>query len=250
MITFDGIQLELGGQPVLRGFDLSPEPGKLNLLVGPNGAGKSSALKIAAGLWKPASGCIRVGGKPLKPRTRRGHLIAYLPQAPGFHPRLRTETLIRFYARLEGGGRAEANSALERFGLETHARHRSGELSGGLRQRLGLAVLSLSSAPVWLLDEPGLSLDPYWRNRLQSWLRSVCAEGRTVLVATHLLAEWEGRADRCHLCEAGRVVAELDPTNLRGAVLRLDPDPERPAEAASVRVEGVYPQKEGAACGK
>lgn len=252
MITFDGIHLNLGGQHVLRGFVLKPDPGKLSLLVGPNGAGKSSALKVGAGLWKPSSGCIRYRDTPLKSHARWGHRIAYLPQAPGFHPRLRTETLMRFYARLEGGGRTEATAALERFGLEAHARHRSGELSGGLRQRLGLAVLSLSSAPVWLLDEPGLSLDPHWRNRLQSWLHIVCAEGRTVLVATHLLAEWEGRTDRCHLCEAGRVVADLDPANLRGAVLRVEPDAGPTANFASELLEDpdCSQRKRGSACGE
>ncbi|HKK19517.1 MAG TPA: ATP-binding cassette domain-containing protein, partial [Opitutales bacterium] len=75
-----------------------------------------------------------------------------------------------------------------RFGLEAHRKHRSTELSGGLRQRLGLAILSLSRAPVWLLDEPGLSLDPLWRQRLQSWLREACHSGRTVLTDAHLLA--------------------------------------------------------------
>lgn len=249
MITFDSIHLDLGGKPVLRGFDLRPVRGKLSLLVGPNGAGKSSALKIAAGLWKPSSGCIRYADAPLKPFSRRGDRIAYLPQAPGFNPRLRTETLISFYARLEGGGRREARAALERFGLEPHARHRSGELSGGLRQRLGLAILSLSHAPVWLLDEPGLSLDPYWRHRLQSWLHTVCAEGRTVLVTTHLLAEWEGRADLSHHCEAGRIVAELDPSDLRGAILRIEPDADFSSYAALERVEntGCQQRKDGSA---
>lgn len=254
MITFDAIHLDLGGQPVLRGFDLTPERGKLSLLVGPNGAGKSSALKIAAGLWKPSSGCIRYMGKVLKPGVRRGDRIAYLPQAPSFHPRLRTETLIRFYARLEGGGRPEARSALERFGLEAHARHRSGELSGGLRQRLGLAVLSLSRAPVWLLDEPGLSLDPFWRHRLQSWLREICAEeGHTVLVATHLLAEWDGRADCCHLCEGGRIVGQFDPANLRNAALRVESNDVPLADfVAKHAVESVHPPKgkEDSACGE
>jgi len=223
MIAFDDIKLRLGGHPVLRGFDLELAPGEMGLLVGPNGAGKSSALKIAAGLWRPDSGCIRFSNTRLGPSEKRGDRIAYLPQAPDFHPRLRVASILRFYARMEGLGRDGAELALERFGLETHARHRSGELSGGLRQRLGLAVLSLSRAPVRLLDEPDLSLDPKWRQRLQAWLRALCEDGHTVLVATHLLAEWEGRADRCVLCEDGRVVAALDPANLRDAVLRVEP---------------------------
>lgn len=221
MIEFRNVHLRLRRRPVLRGFDLSVEPGKLSLLAGANGAGKSSALKVAAGLWPPTSGTVVVNGEERAPRGRNGSpAVAYLPQSPAFHPRLRVRNLLLFYARLEGGDRKSAENALARFGLETHAGHRSGELSGGLRQRLGLAVLALSPAPVWLIDEPGLSLDPYWRNRLQSWLRELCAEGRTILVATHLLGEWEGKADRCFLCQAGRNAGALDPNRLRDACLQ------------------------------
>jgi ABC-type multidrug transport system ATPase subunit len=89
------------------------------------------------------------------------------------------------------------------------------KLSGGLRQRLALAIFALANAPVLLLDEPGLSLDPVWRERLQQFLRDETARGRTVLIATHLLGEWEGRADRCLLVENGRAGGELPPHRLR-----------------------------------
>lgn len=224
MIAWSDIRLSLKGLPVLRGFELMPERGRLSLLVGSNGAGKSSALKVAAGLWRPDGGAVWFDGRRLAPREKRAGRIAYLPQAPVFHPRLRVRDLALFYARLEGADAAGAVEALERFGLEAYGRHRSAELSGGLRQRLGLAVLSLSDAPVWLLDEPGLSLDPLWRRRLQSWLADACASGRTVVAATHLLAEWEGRADACYLCENGRVEGSLDPANLRDARLCLEDD--------------------------
>jgi len=228
MIIFDDIHLRLKGKPVLRGFDLRLKPGQISILAGSNGAGKSSALKVAAGLWKASSGSILVNGKPVNPGTRLNDQISYLPQTPAFNPRLRTLGILRFYARLEGQGNDAAEEALERFGLETHARYRSGELSGGLRQRLGLAILSLSSAPVRLLDEPGLSLDPLWRQRLQSWLREICAMGNTVLVATHLLAEWEGRADACYLCERGRISGRQDPKKMRGVCLRVEEESEMP----------------------
>lgn len=244
MIALQDIHLSLKGQPVLRGFDLAPAPGKLNLLVGSNGAGKSSALKLAAGLWRPDAGNVRYEGRTLSPREKRADRIAYLPQSPLFHPRLRVCELVLFYARLEGVDRNACEGALERFGLEAHRKHRSSELSGGLRQRLGLAILSLSSAPVWLLDEPGLSLDPLWRRRLQSWLREVCRSGRTVLAATHLLAEWEGRADTCYLCENGRIEGMLDPANLRDAHLRLEADSGASPEGAIVN-DDDHDRREG-----
>ena len=85
----------------------------------------------------------------------------------------------------------------------------TGRLSGGTRQRLALAVLSLPDAPVVVLDEPGLSLDPDWRRFLHAELRAAARRGATVLVATHLLGEWNGQADRCLALEAGRVGREL-----------------------------------------
>ena len=94
------------------------------------------------------------------------------------------------------------------------ANERTGALSGGMRQRLGLALLLLADAPVLLLDEPGLSLDPGWRTRLQEILREKTARGHAILVTTHLIAEWNGVADRCLLCREGRIEREIDPNDL------------------------------------
>lgn len=216
MIELENIRLALDRKPVLRGFDLQAETGLLTLMVGPNGAGKSSSLKVASGLWKPSSGSIRVDGLDLSANPGKANrLVGYLPQSPAFHPRLKTFQVARFYASLEGRPADEADAAIELFGLDLHATQPTGKLSGGLRQRLGLAVLSLSRAPVLLLDEPGLSLDPLWRERLHGWLNEESRTGRTILVATHLLGEWEGRADACYLCSYGRVVGQLDPANLQ-----------------------------------
>src|SRR5215203_7434032 len=91
------------------------------------------------------------------------------------------------------------------------------KMSGGTRQRLALAVQSLPAAPVLVLDEPGLSLDPDWRRFLHGELHGAARRGVTVLVATHLLGEWEGQADRCLVLEEGRVARELPPSRLRDA---------------------------------
>jgi ABC-type multidrug transport system ATPase subunit len=93
----------------------------------------------------------------------------------------------------------------------------TGRLSGGLRQRLALAVHALPDAPVIVLDEPGLSLDPDWRQFLQSALARAARRGRTVLVSTHLIGEWDGHADRCLVLEGGRVTRELPHDRLREA---------------------------------
>jgi ABC-type multidrug transport system ATPase subunit len=83
-----------------------------------------------------------------------------------------------------------------------------------MRQRLGLALLLLADAPILLLDEPGLSLDPAWRKRLQETLHFEAQRGKTILITTHLIAEWNNVADRCLLCRHGAIERELDPTDL------------------------------------
>lgn len=141
--------------------------------------------------------------------------MSYLPQGVAFQPRLTCRQVLGFYARLRGCPRQRVDHLLDLTGLGLHADQRCGNLSGGLRQRLGLAVLLLPDAPVLLLDEPGLSLDPGWRTRLQQLLREEAARDKTILVTTHLLAEWEGAADRCLRCDEGRITGEVDPDRLR-----------------------------------
>ena len=108
--------------------------------------------------------------------------------------------ILRFYARLRGVASSRYEAVLDLAGLRGFERVPTGKLSGGTRQRLGLALLLLPDAPVLLLDEPGLSLDPGWRKRLQETLRFEAGRGKSVLVTTHLIAEWNRVAQRCLLC--------------------------------------------------
>jgi Cu-processing system ATP-binding protein len=103
---------------------------------------------------------------------------------------------------------------LQLTGLGNVARVRTEKLSGGMRQLLGVAFLLLADAPVLLLDEPGLSLDPGWRKWLQQKLRFEAERGKTILITTHLIAEWNDVAHRCLLCRDGIIERELDPQNL------------------------------------
>jgi ABC-type multidrug transport system ATPase subunit len=199
------------------------EPGAVTLLVGANGAGKTTTLRLLAGLADADEGMVAIAGHDLH-RARRQALaqLSFLPQAPRFHPRLTTEQVANFYARLRGREHSAVEFILAAWGLSDFARMPTGKLSGGLRQRLALAVFALADAPVLLLDEPGLSLDPEWRERLQEFLTSAAKQGRTVLVATHLLGEWEGRVDRCLLIADGRGAGELPPDRLRDAFFRRE----------------------------
>jgi ABC-type multidrug transport system ATPase subunit len=217
MIVADNLQKSYGRKVVLRGMSFRIEPGELALLVGSNGAGKSTTMKILAGLACADGGSALICGHDINSaRLDAQRAFSYFPQNPQFHPRLSCLDILKFYARLRGISTDRCAPALDQVGLTAAARERTGALSGGMRQRLGLALLLLMHAPVLLLDEPGLSLDPGWRTRLQEILRAEAANGRAILVTTHLIAEWNGIADRCLLCRDGRIEREIDPNNLPG----------------------------------
>jgi heme ABC exporter ATP-binding subunit CcmA len=215
MISAEQLQKNYGRKPVLRDMSFLGNAGEITLLVGPNGAGKTTTVKVLAGLVRPNSGVARINSfDVVHDRLKAQRALSYLPQRPNFHPRLSCTEIIRFYARLRGLPLSRCEAMLDQAGLREFERVRAGELSGGTRQRLGLALLLLPDAPVLLLDEPGLSLDPAWRKRLQETLRFEAERGKAVLVTTHLIAEWNNVAHRCLLCRDGKIERELDPTNL------------------------------------
>jgi ABC-type multidrug transport system ATPase subunit len=226
MIAVEHLVKNYGRKEVLRDLSIFAESGEITMLVGPNAAGKTTTVKILAGLVTPNGGSARINSfDVVRDRIKAQRLISYLPQRPDFHPRLTCFEIIRFYARLRGLPRARCEAMLDLAGLREIAGVRAGELSGGTRQRLGLALLLLPDAPVLLLDEPGLSLDPAWRKRLQDTLKFEAERGKTVLLTTHLVAEWNNVAHRCLLCSEGKIERELDPTNLPADFDEIDTEP-------------------------
>ena len=216
MIQAENLTKSYGRKSILRGISLRAADGEVALLVGPNGAGKSTTIKILAGLIRPKAGSAQINGFDIVHETIAAQrALAYLPQRPSFHPRLTCLEVLRFYARLRGVPLTRCDAMLELTGMSDAAHVRTQELSGGMRQRLGIAFLLLPDAPVLLLDEPGLSLDPGWRKRLQETLHFESRRGKAILVTTHLIAEWNNVADRCLLCRDGVIEQELDPSDLR-----------------------------------
>lgn len=215
MIITEHLVKNYDRKPVLRDMSMLARTGEITLLVGPNGAGKTTTMKVLAGLVRPTDGKARINSFSIvSDRIHAQRALSYLPQRPNFHPLLTCAEIMRFYAGLRGIALSRREAILDQTGLREFDGVRIGELSGGTRQRLGLALLLLPDAPVLLLDEPGLSLDPTWRKRLQETLRFEAARGKTVLVTTHLVAEWNNVAHRCLLCCDGKIERELDPTNL------------------------------------
>lgn len=197
MIDGENIYKQFGDQPVLRGASFSVAAGEVAALVGPNGAGKSTLLRVLAGLMAPDAGTARIGGADVVRRRQAAQArLAYFPQEVHFHEAMTPREVLRFYVRLRQVPAERVEPLLEEVALSKAADRPCGALSGGMRQRLGLAVTWLPEAPVVLLDEPGLSLDPDWRAYLREKLRAEAAAGRTVLMATHWPEAWRGVADR------------------------------------------------------
>ena len=226
MIAAEHLVKNYNGKEVLRDMSVLAQAGEITILVGPNGAGKTTTVKVLAGLVRPDGGAAQIRSFDIvRDRIKAQRALSYLPQRPDFHPRLTCGEIVRFYAQLRGLPSSRCEAMLDLAGLRDFARVRAGDLSGGIRQRLGLALLLLPDAPVLLLDEPGLSLDPAWRKRLQDTLRFEAERGKTVLLTTHLVAEWNGVAHRCLLCRDGRIERELDPANLPNDFDVLEDEP-------------------------
>lgn len=216
MIQVKNLCKSYSDHEILNGLSLTAAPGHVTLLLGANGVGKTTTLRILSGLLQPDAGDALIGGYSIvRDRRHAQAQLSYLPQTIVFQPRLTCEALLRFYADIRGISRERIPVVLDRVGLHAHAHKYAGQLSGGLRQRLGLGIFLLPDAPVLLLDEPGLSLDPEWRDRLVEILQDEAQSGKTVLITTHLLAEWEGVANRALLCHNGGKVTVIDPQHLR-----------------------------------
>jgi ABC-2 type transport system ATP-binding protein len=219
MIIADQISKSYEGARVLEAVTFTARPGRISLLTGDNGAGKSTTLRILAGLAAADSGRAYIDGFELgKERRRAQERLSFLPQGTSFQPAMTPWQLLNFYAGLRSVPRNRIEPLLARVDLLAARNKAVRKLSGGMMQRLGLALLLLPDAPVLILDEPGISLDPGWREWLRALLEEEAARGKTVLITTHLLAEWEGTADETLVCRGGRVYRkdELNGSALAG----------------------------------
>lgn len=210
MIEAAHLQKTFGDQSVLEDASFSVERGSVTALVGPNGSGKTTTLHLLAGLTRPDAGAAAISGHDVTAdRPAAQEQLAFLPQDVRFHSALTPRQVLRFYAGLRNVSENRITARLEEVALVDAGDKPCGTLSGGMRQRLGLALLALADAPVLLLDEPALSLDPEWRAFLMDRLRAHAEDGGGVLMATHLLDVWTPVVDRVLRCAQGRI-EEID----------------------------------------
>jgi Cu-processing system ATP-binding protein len=208
MIAIRDLRKKFGSHVALGGVSFNVEKGEAFGLLGPNGSGKTTLLKSMAGLVSPSSGSILLDGVrgPENGWEGRGRMC-YLPQQAAFGEHLRVREVLDFFARLRRVPRSRVNDVLELLECSTFADRFVSELSGGMRQRLGIAVACLPQAPVLLFDEPTASLDPESAAGVRRLIANLKHSGTTIVFASHVLADVETLADRVAILVGGRVLA-------------------------------------------
>jgi ABC-2 type transport system ATP-binding protein len=182
--------------------------------LGPNGAGKTTTVEILEGLRSRSSGEVRVLGlDPWAEGNRLHRRIGVIPQEFRFFDKIHPREAVEYYAVLFGV-RADAPRILERVGLSDKADARFDTLSGGQKQKLGLALSLVNEPEVYFLDEPTTGLDPQARRGIWEVIRSLRADGRTVFLTTHYLEEAELLADHVAIIHRGRIIARGTPTEI------------------------------------
>lgn len=213
-----------GGVLALDGVSLDVPRGEVFGLIGPNGAGKSTLLRVLATLQRPDSGRVTLAGIDAlaQPERAREHL-GYLPQEFGFPPALTPAELVGHFARLKGlvdavTRRDAVRALMERVNLWSEAERPVRALSGGMKQRLGIAVALIGAPDVLIVDEPTVALDPGERHAVHDLLIEL-AEERAVLLSTHLVADVQALCQSAMILHRGHAVRSGSPAAL-GAALR------------------------------
>jgi ABC-2 type transport system ATP-binding protein len=216
-IEVSGLSKRYGPIKALDDVSFTVQPGRVTGFVGPNGAGKSTTMRVILGLDASDAGRALIGGRPYGSlRHPLGHVGAML-DAAALHPGRRARDHLRWLAHSNGLPARRVTEVLAQVGLESAARRRAGGYSLGMRQRLGIAAALLGDPPVLMFDEPVNGLDPEGIQWIRGLLRSLAAEGRAVLVSSHLMSELEGTADQLLVIGRGRVIADTSVSELLAA---------------------------------
>jgi ABC-2 type transport system ATP-binding protein len=219
-IEVRGLRKRFGPTVAVDGLSFTVRPGQVTGFVGPNGSGKSTTMRMILGLVRPDEGTALVGGKPYQElRTPLCHVGAMLDAAL-IHPARRARDHLLWLAHAGGLPARRVGEVIELVGLGPAARRPVGGFSLGMRQRLGIAGALIGDPPMLMFDEPVNGLDPEGVRWIRGLLRSQAAEGRAVLVSSHLMSELEDSADHLVVVGRGRLIADAAVRELLDAASR------------------------------
>jgi ABC-2 type transport system ATP-binding protein len=216
-IELAGLRKRFGSTLALDGMSFAVQPGQVTGFVGPNGAGKSTTMRVILGLDAADEGTALIGGRPY-PRLRHPlSQVGALLDAAALQPSRTARNHLLWLAHSQGLGRGRVDEVIEQAGLQSAARRRAGGYSLGMRQRLGIAAALLGDPPVLMMDEPFNGMDPEGIVWMRGFLRALAAEGRSVLVSSHLMSELQDSADHLVVVGRGRVIADATVRDLIAA---------------------------------
>lgn len=208
MITAEGLTKRFGDKTAVDSASFTVQTGKVTGFLGPNGAGKSTTMRMIVGLDAPTAGAVAIDGKSYgsfrSPLTEVGALL----DAKAVHTGRSARDHLRVMAATHGIPRRRVDEVIELAGLTSVARKRAGKFSLGMGQRLGIASALLGDPHTLILDEPVNGLDPEGVRWVRGFVRALAAEGRTVLLSSHLMSEMSLTADHVIVLGRGRVLAD------------------------------------------
>ncbi|HET7279534.1 MAG TPA: ABC transporter ATP-binding protein [Dermatophilaceae bacterium] len=205
-LSTTALRKSFGSTLALDGLDLEVSTGQIHGFLGPNGAGKTTTIRILLGLLRADGGeATLLGGDPWRDATRLHRQLAYVPGDVVLWPNLTGGEVIDLLGRLRGGlDTAKRDVLLDAFELDPTKKGRS--YSKGNRQKVALVAALASDVPLLVLDEPTSGLDPLMEKVFEEYVKQARAEGRTVLLSSHILSEVEATADHVSIVRSGRIV--------------------------------------------
>jgi ABC-2 type transport system ATP-binding protein len=214
MIEARGLTKRYGSTVAVDGLGFDVRPGAVTGFLGPNGAGKSTTMRLILGLDAPDAGEARIGGRRYRELGWPLREVGAVLEARAFHPGRSARAHLAALAASNNLPRSRVEEVLGVVGLADVAGRRAGQLSLGMAQRLGIAAALLGDPGVLLLDEPTGGLDPDGIRWMRGLLRSLAAQGRVVLLSSHLIGEVARTADRLVVIGRGRLLAQTSVAEL------------------------------------
>jgi ABC-2 type transport system ATP-binding protein len=205
VIDLDGLTKRYRDVTAVNDLTLTLPPGRVTGFVGANGAGKTTTIRMILGLTRPTAGRATIDGQPYADIPDPARTVGAMIDPRVFHPNRSGRNSLRVIARAARIPDQRVDQVLELVDLSSHARRRTGGYSTGMRQRLALAAALLGDPATLILDEPGNGLDPQGIHWLRQLIRDMAADGRTVLISSHLLAELAQTVDDVVIIDHGRL---------------------------------------------